>query len=198
MPPHLLPSLLIQLFAVGYTPGPANLYALSASMTYGRKAAFRMWWGLVCGFLLAAFLVAVMMHFVGEVLGEYVIWLKYLGAVYILYLSVKIMLSGEESGEKVKPCTFWNGLLVQLTNAKMILYDISVYSAFVLPYSDRFADLMPVCLLLMLAGPGSNLVWLLAGTALNRFIKKHRRAVNIVLGLALAACALMIVFWKTT
>ena len=150
MPPHLLPSLLIQLFAVGYTPGPANLYALSASMTYGRKAAFRMWWGLVCGFLLAAFLVAVMMHFVGEVLGEYVIWLKYLGAVYILYLSVKIMLSGEESGEKVKPCTFWNGLLVQLTNAK------------------------------------------------NRFIKKHRRAVNIVLGLALASCALMIVFWKTT
>ena len=169
MPPHLLPSLLIQLFAVGYTPGPANLYALSASMTYGRKAAFRMWWGLVCGFLLAAVLVAVMMHFVGEVLGEYVIWLKYLGAVYILYLSVK-----------------------------MILYDISVYSTFVLPYSDRFADLMPVCLLLMLAGPGSNLVWLLAGTALNRFIKKHRRAVNIVLGLALAACALMIVFWKTT
>ena len=57
---------------------------------------------------------------------------------------------------------------------------------------------MPVCLLLMLAGPGSNLVWLLAGTALNRFIKKHRRAVNIVLGLALASCALMIVFWKTT
>ncbi|MGM9785284.1 MAG: LysE family translocator [Candidatus Cryptobacteroides sp.] len=193
MPLNLLPSLLIQLFAVGYTPGPANLYALSCSMNHGRKAALRMWWGLVCGFLTAALIVAVIIHFLGEAMGEYVIWLKYIGAAYIIYLAIRMMRNPGMGSDKTKPCSFLNGFVVQLTNAKMILFDISVYSTFVLPYSERFTDLLPVCLLLMIAGPGANLVWLLAGTALHHFLRRHTKTVNIVLGLALVACALLIV-----
>ena len=37
MPIELLPSLLLSLIAVGYTPGPANIYSLSCVLTYGRK-----------------------------------------------------------------------------------------------------------------------------------------------------------------
>lgn len=192
MPQNLLLSLLVQLFAVGYTPGPANLYALSCSMNHGRKAALRTWLGLVCGFLTAALTVAVIVHFLGEAMGEYVVWLKYVGAAYIIYLAVRMMRNPGMGGDKAKPCTFWNGFFVQLTNAKMILFDISVYSTFVLPYSDKFADLLPVCLLLMIAGPGANLVWLLVGTGLHHFLRRHTKTVNIVLGLALVACAVLI------
>ena len=35
-------ALLAYIFAVGYTPGPANLYALSCTFKYGRRAALRM------------------------------------------------------------------------------------------------------------------------------------------------------------
>ena len=51
-------ALLAYIFAVGYTPGPANLYALSCTFKYGRRAALRMWWGLVAGFSVALWVVA--------------------------------------------------------------------------------------------------------------------------------------------
>lgn len=193
MPFHLLPTLLIQLFAVGYTPGPANIYALSCALRHGRKAALGMWWGLVCGFLTAAFAVALALHLLGGVIGGYVVWLKFIGAAYIMFLAVRMVWNSGMAEDSGKPCTFWNGFMVQFTNAKMILFDVSVLSTFVLPYSDRLADLLTVCLLLLIAGPGANLVWIIAGTALHRFIHSYRKTVDIVLGIILGACALYIV-----
>lgn len=192
MPFYLLPSLLIQIFAVGYTPGPANLYALSCSMRFGRRAALKMWAGLACGFTVAAIAVAIAVHILEETLGDYVIWLKYLGAAYILYLAVRMIWDSGLNENTYKPCTFWNGFIVQLTNVKMILFDISVYSTFVLPYSDSLLDLIAMIPFLLIAGPGANFVWLAAGRVLHQVLKKYRKTVNLVLGLALAFCAVLI------
>ena len=157
MPPEQLPALLLAILAVGYTPGPANIYAMSCSLSYGWRASMRMWYGLLCGFMTAALLAAVAAHFAGMAFKEYVPYLRYLAAAYILYLAWKTYLSGVSSEGDAAP-TFSSGLIVQLTNAKIILFDLSCYSAFVLPYSRRFIDLLPVTALLLLAGPGANLV----------------------------------------
>ena len=47
MPVSLLPSLLLAILLVGYTPGPANLFALHCSMKNGVRKALVMWLGLV-------------------------------------------------------------------------------------------------------------------------------------------------------
>ena len=83
---------------------------------------------------------------------------------------------------------------MQLTNAKIILFDLSCYSAFVLPYSQRFIDLLPVTALLILAGPAANMVWLLAGGTLRPFVAKHQKPVSIIMAVALVACAVMMLF----
>ncbi|MGN1232420.1 MAG: lysine transporter LysE, partial [Candidatus Cryptobacteroides sp.] len=77
---------------------------------------------------------------------------------------------------------------------KIILFDLSCYSAFVLPYSLRFIDLLPVIALLIIAGPGANLVWLLAGGAIKPFVSRYARAVSVVMAIALILCALMMLF----
>ena len=46
MPYSLLPTLLMQMLIVGYTPGPANIYSLAMSLRYGRKKSLMMWLGL--------------------------------------------------------------------------------------------------------------------------------------------------------
>ena len=74
----LLPSLLLQILIVGYSPGPANIYALTMSLKYGRKASLVMWLGLLSGFVLATSIVAVITHYIGIVIGDYVAYLKYL------------------------------------------------------------------------------------------------------------------------
>ena len=193
MPPEQLPALLLAILAVGYTPGPANIYAMSCSLSYGWRASMRMWYGLLCGFMTAALLAAVAAHFAGMAFKEYVPYLRYLAAAYILYLAWKTYLSGVSSEGDAAP-TFSSGLIVQLTNAKIILFDLSCYSAFVLPYSERFIDLLPVTALLLLAGPGANLVWLLAGGAIKPFVSRYAGTVSIVMGTALLVCAVMMLF----
>ena len=89
MPLEQLPALLIAILAVGYTPGPANIYAMSCSLRYGCRASMRMWCGLLCGFLTAALLAAAAAHLAGMAFTEYVPYLRYLAAAYIIYLAWK-------------------------------------------------------------------------------------------------------------
>lgn len=193
MPIEQLPALLIAILAVGYTPGPANIYAMSCSLRYGCRASMRMWCGLLCGFLTAALLAAAAAHLAGMAFREYVPYLRYLAAAYIIYLAWKTYRAGLSSEGDTQP-TFASGFVVQLTNAKIILFDLSCYSAFVLPYSQRFLDLLPVTALLILAGPGANLVWLLAGGAIKPFVYRYAKTVSAVMAVALLLCAVMMVF----
>ena len=192
MPLSQLPTLLLYILIVGYTPGPANIYSLTCAMKYGRKQALMMWRGLLTGFTIAVIGMAVLSHLLGEALGDYVAYLKYLGAAYILWLAFQIY---RESGAKVKSarlCTYWSGLVMQLTNAKMLLFDLTVFSLFVLPYSDRLIDMFPVAALLLLAGPGANLLWLLAGDYLRHIFGKYQKQIDIVMALLLVLCAVVI------
>ena len=195
MPYSLLPTLLLQILVVGYTPGPANIYSLAMSLRHGRKQSMVMWLGLLTGFSIAVTLMAVLTHFIGMAFGEYVGFLKYLGAAYIVYLAYRIWRSNRQGNEKQGDCTFVSGMLVQMTNAKMLLFDLTAFSTFVLPYSNSFVDLLEVGAWLVLAGPGGNLVCLLAGSYLRQFFTKYGRQVDVVSAMALVLCALYIVFY---
>ena len=193
MPCALFPTFLLQMLIVGYTPGPANIYSLAMSLRHGRRTSLAMWLGLLTGFCLAVSIMAVLTYLIGLSIGTYVGYLRYAGAAYLVYLAYKIYnRSGKADGNNAD-CTFLNGMLVQLTNAKMLLFDLSAFSTFVLPYSNRLADLLEVSAWLILAGPGGNLVWLLAGSFLRRFFTDYGRLIDVVSAIALIGCAVWIV-----
>lgn len=193
MPLSLLPSLLLSVFAVGYSPGPANIYALSCVLNYGKKRALKMWLGLLCGYSTAAIICCTIFHFIGLALGEYVSYIKYIGACYILYLAYRTFRSASVTeNSSNNACSFFSGALVQMTNAKMILYELSIYSSYVLPYSDRLVDLLVVAAILLIAGPGANLVWLLGGNILRPVFSKYAKAVSAIMAISLALCAVLI------
>ncbi|MBP3774741.1 MAG: LysE family transporter [Bacteroidaceae bacterium] len=194
MPLHLLPSLLLYILLVGYSPGPANLYSFSCALKYGRRQSLKMWRGLLVGFCIILVVSVFLCHFIGEAVGPYVVWLKYLGAAYILWLAYKIWRAPADASAKVEGCNFVSGLLVQLTNVKIILFELTMFSMFVLPYTDDIGELFKVGALLLLAGPVANLAWLLAGEYLRRFFNKKMQVVDAVLALLLAVCAIFIVF----
>ena len=190
MPITLLPSLLFAILVVGYTPGPANLYSLACCLKYGRRKALKMWRGLLTGFSIAVVIMAVLTHILGEVMGEYVVYLKYFGAAYILWLAWKMWRDSGQTDTEAKDCSFVSGMMVQLSNAKMLLFDLTAFSVYVLPYSNKLTALLIVAALLLIAGPGANLAWLYAGAYLRRFFSKYRKQVDIVMSLLLAGCAL--------
>ena len=193
MPYSLLPTLLLQILVIGYTPGPANIYSLAMSLRHGRRESLHMWFGLLAGFSIAACVMAVLTHLIGIAIGEYVSYLKYAGAAYLVCLAYKIYKRNGQMSERDSEGSFWGGTIVQMTNAKMLLFELAAFSTFVLPYSNRLADLLEVSAWLALAGPGGNLAWLLAGRYLRGFFAQYGRQVDVLSAIALILCALWIV-----
>lgn len=152
-----------------------------------------MWKGLLVGYTLAAVCMAVLTHLLGEMMGEYVSWLKYFGAIYLLWLAWKMWRSSGQIDSDAKDCSFISGMIVQMTNAKMLLFELTVFSAYVLPYSHSLYDLLLIIALLELAGPGGNMAWIYAGAYLRRFISRYQKQLDIVMALLLVLCAIYVV-----
>ena len=85
-------------------------------------------------------------------------------------------------------------MIVQLTNAKIIIFDFMVFSIYVQPYSNRLIDLFLAGLLVMLAGPGANLAWIAVGAWFKRFFDNYHKQVDVVMSAALLICACIIAF----
>ena len=175
MPLSILPSFLIYCYIGAITPGPANLCSLSAALRYGRGPALRQWRGMVVGFTCISLASVAATYLLGTLLNEYVGVLSWFGAAYLLWMAWHTLLSSEGGLQKdASAPTFLTGLLVQLTNVKVMVFCLVALSSFVLPYT--------------------NLVWLFAGAAMQKLFANHRKATNRVMAAALALCAASLVW----
>ncbi len=194
MPVSLIPSFLLYCYIGAITPGPANLCSLSTALRYGKGPALRQWRGLFAGFFLVSMASTLVTYFLGAVLDQYVGFLSWVGAAYMLWLAWHTLRSSAgPEGQAPDAPGFLTGFFVQLTNAKIMLFCLVALSSYVLPYSHSFRSLLAVGLFLPLTGPLANLVWLFAGAALQKLFEGHRRAVDAVMAAALALCAFSLV-----
>lgn len=195
MPLRLVPSFLFFTFINGITPGPANLSSLSVSLNYGKQVALRQWRGILAGYFVDAMAAVWICHFLGKAAGDKIHLLSYIGAAYIVWLAVHILRSRPEGGMgSAKKYGFKSGLLIQLTNVKVILFCITALTSYVRVYTDSIFDLfLTACILPFIGGPLGNLMWLFAGVSLQGLFRRHWRIINIVMALALIACAVNLV-----
>ncbi len=196
MPAILLPSFLLYCFVGAITPGPANLCSLSAALRYGKKAALRQWRGLFTGFAVISLSSALITWLLGTAFNRYVGMLSWVGAAYILWLAWQTLRDSGHAApaaDPAKPC-FRTGLLLQMTNVKVMIYCLSIMAIYVLPYTDSPWALFAMGVFLPFTGPIANLVWLFAGAGLQKVFADYRKAVNIVMAIALAACAVSLVW----
>ena len=190
MPVELIPAFLFYCLVTTITPGPANLCSLVSALNFGKKQALIQWRGLFAGFTIVSLCSVFITYFIGTAIGSYVRYLAYVGAVYIIWLAWHIWKSGDPSEANAQEhCNFYTGLLVQLTNVKVMLYCMTALSAYILPYRQDFISLLIVGLLLPFTGPMANLVWLFAGVGLKKFFSRYRRPLNAVMALSLLFCA---------
>ena len=213
IPIEILPSFLFYCYISAITPGPANICSLSTSLQEGKKAAFQQWIGIFTGFFIVSIISVFVSFFLGTALNDKVQYLSFVGAAYLVYLAIHILLDrsnkseekndegnsqNQNSSEKSFFQHFLTGVLVQLTNVKIMLMCLTAITSFVLPYNRTFLPILAVGLFLPFTGPIANLVWLFAGLSLKRLFSNHKRTVNIVMSLSLILCAasLVISFFK--
>lgn len=195
MPISILPSFLVYCYVGAITPGPANLCTLAAALRYGRGSALKQWRGLLTGFFLISMVSVLVTYFLGTLLNEYVGVFSWIGAGYILWMAWHMLRrAGDLSSRDDDQPTFRRGLAIQLTNVKVMVFCLTALASYVLPYSRAFRDLLLVGLFLPFTGPLCNLVWLFAGASLQKLLANHRKAVDTVMALSLALCAVSLVW----
>ena len=193
-------------FLVSYTPGPANIYSFTLSLRYGFKRFLKVYTGLFTGFLSILFVSAFITYgfsFLSENISKL---LKLVGGGYILWLAYHIYKSeplyventnNEQTNKKqadrsYKYPNFLNGLLLNLTNVKIMFFALSVFQIYLAPYYSGLSSYLLWCPLLALMGSSSTIVWALLGKGLTNAYNKHYKIFNTVMAFLLVLCVVEI------
>jgi threonine/homoserine/homoserine lactone efflux protein len=124
---------------LAFTPGPDNLFVLIQSATEGRKAGILVVLGLCTGLLVhtAAVTFGLAALFAASAAAFTV--LKFAGAGYLAYLAWQAFRApvGEQMGEKRATGSAWQlyvrGIVMNLTNPKVVLFFLAFLPQFVRP-----------------------------------------------------------------
>jgi cysteine/O-acetylserine efflux protein len=171
-----------------FTPGPANISSASMGVLHGYKGALKFLLGLVSGFFfimtLSGLISATLLRFFPAL--EPI--LRYLGAAYILYLAFSILKASYtfETGD-LKPMGYLHGLLLQISNPKLLVYAFTLFSTFLAPIAGNMAWLLWVVPLLALIAFSATSTWALFGTVIKTYLHSPRAktTINIFLSLFL-------------
>jgi len=181
--PQTMALFMVSALALNLTPGPAILFILSRSFGQGRAAAVISVFGLAAASVLQAVAAAFGLSalFVYSPLAFAIV--KYCGATYLVYLGITGFLSGGLAGitSRAEPGrrrslarAYWQGLLTDLLNPKLLLFFFSFLPQFVDPArGEPSLQMLVLGLLFQVTGVPTNLAVALGGGTLAALIARH-------------------------
>ena len=142
-------GLSMAMLVLAASPGPGVMATVSRALSSGFLAALAVICGIVLGDILFLLLATFGLSIIARTLGELFLVVKVCGGAYLIWLGVKIWRNGPASDEIVNGNgvrsqwgNFIGGLLITLSNPKVILF----YCGFLPTFMDltvlSFADLM--------------------------------------------------------
>ena len=129
-----------------WSPGPNNILLLSTASKYGISGNLRFMAGIWSGSLTLMCLSGLFCSTLGKVIPGIQPVMKYLGAAYVLYLAWQTWrrLPPSDAVQEKKP-TWLMGYFLQLVNVKIIIYGLTMFSAYILPYETKSSHAVWVC-----------------------------------------------------
>lgn len=187
-----LSSLLIYMAVSSVTPGPNNLMSMYLGIHHGLRGSTKFLAGSALTLLLKALICGGLNVLLAKWLPAASVYLKWLGAAYMLYLAFCMAKSGfqKDAGqEKHGENTFTAGVLLQCLNMKSWLSALSMFSVYVMPFTTGFSAVAGVslafCLLILL----SSVIWCLFGQSIRRLYEKWRLPISLLMAASLVFCA---------
>ncbi|ALE52596.1 hypothetical protein SP60_04850 [Candidatus Thioglobus autotrophicus] len=129
-------SLFLIAFVFVITPGPGTLAVFAKSMAQGFVPAFYLSLGMVLGDLVYLAAVLFSLDLFAEVITPLMDYVRVLGGLYLIYLGYgawnahKVKLSSK-SKHKTNAKEFLTGLIISLTNPKVMIFYIAILPAFI-------------------------------------------------------------------
>jgi cysteine/O-acetylserine efflux protein len=179
---------LAYVFVTTFTPGPNNITSTSMGMLYGYSKTLRFIAGVVSGFFLIMMISGMLTEAVTGLFPKVELFLRIVGAGYMVWLAVMILLSKKKSGREIKTrVAFGKGFMLQIVNPKVLVYAVTVYSAFLVEVIDTIFEVALAALFLASLSFLSTSAWALCGSVIKRYLqnKTVRIVFNVVMALLL-------------
>lgn len=190
-----LAAFLTLVIVTTYTPGPNNISSASMGVLHGYKRTLPYILGIFTGFYLIMLICGLISTLVLRVLPSFEVVLRIVGAVYILWLAYHTLKTSYNFQEKDHSALkYWNGLLLQIFNLKVILYGLTIFSTFLAYTAKQPFILILYALFLASNSFASTSLWALFGSVIRKYLHQPRvqQMVNLILALLLVYTAVEI------
>lgn len=172
---HLWLAFLLAALLISSTPGPGAVICMSTGLRYGYRAALAAILGLQAAIVLQLLLVAVGLGALLAASETAFEWGKLLGAAYLIWLGVQKWRAPIESGTEVnvvpaRQGLFVQGLLVNLTNPKAIVFIGALVPQFINPELDPWPQFSVITLTLCLTDMAVMSIYAMLATRLRRWL----------------------------
>src|SRR5215218_8154426 len=126
-----------------FTPGPSNISSASLAVLHGYKNTLKYQAGLAAGVFLLMFLSGLLSVTIVRIFPSFEPIMRYVGAVYILYLAFGIFKASYTFTENdSKTLGFVHGFILQILNPKLFVYAFTLFSAFLATLTQNISVLL--------------------------------------------------------
>lgn len=177
---------------VTIAPGPTNIIILSTLHNNGIKKALEFCYGAILSFGIVLVLSVLLNSFLTTFLPNILFFMQIIGLVYMLYLAYLIFNMHSTPSNKKEFGNFKIGFFMQFINPKVLIFSLTLFPSFVMPYYSSIYQLVGFAFIVTLIGGISFFSWILFGSLLKTFLNKYQRFVNVFMSLFLIYCAYII------
>lgn len=191
MSPDLLPPLCAFAVVSYITPGPNNAMILVSGLSYGLRRSLPHLFGITCGFSFMIFATGMGLHAVFEQFPMLQTILKYVGAIYLLWLAWKLAHAAPMSSDQArvsKPMGFFGAAAFQWVNPKAWVMAISALTTY-LPHGFQVVDVAILSGIFGVVGTPCVAAWAIFGVGMRRVLQNPRseRIFNLTMAVLLVA-----------
>lgn len=185
----ILGTLSCYMMISSFTPGPGNILAMNTTTHFGWEKGKKLISGICCGYLLVQMICTAILYSLNMVLSPVLSVLKYVGAIYMVWLAIHIAISRPREDNTNETPGFLTGFLLQLVNVKIYFYISTLLTAYLIPYTKSLPALILAGVGVTIIGSAASLTWAFLGVKLQNIYNRHFRIINIILSLFLLYCA---------
>ncbi|WP_368031014.1 LysE family translocator [Arcobacter sp. s6] len=178
------------MFLLAITPGPGVFAIISRALASGFYSASFIVIGIVIGDIIFLLLAIFGLSAIASILGELFILVKYLGGAYLLFLGYKILRSKEKETnikgieELSWKKNFLTGLLITLSNPKVILFYLGFLPTFIDLQTLNIIDIFTISTIVTIVLGGVMLAYAYSASSAKNLFKNNssKRKMNIAAG----------------
>lgn len=189
----MITSMLLYMIVIDITPGPNNLTMLYLGSRYNLAGTRKFLTASTVCFFLKMILCGLLNTALAGFIPRIMTVLKWVGALYMIYLAFHMAKSGweEEDGLKAQQneSTYRAGVLLQILNVKSWIAALTLFAVYVIPYPEMKIGVVTASLIITVLMVISSLLWGAFGSAMKNFIARYKKPFGIVMGLSLLYCA---------